>query len=81
MPSADIFLHRKRIFVGSDVRRILFFVKHEKKGRCFFANSSKTVCTKVSCITKKYITLTNIQKLDVWFLQKTKAIYKLYTLK
>jgi hypothetical protein len=44
---------------------------------CFFANNSKTVCTMVSCITKKYITLTYIQKHDVWFLQKTKAIYKL----
>jgi hypothetical protein len=31
-------------------------VKHEKKGRCFFASSSKTVCTEVSCITNKYIT-------------------------
>jgi hypothetical protein len=31
-------------------------VKDEKKGRCFFTGSSKTVCTEVSCITKKYIT-------------------------
>jgi hypothetical protein len=23
----------------------LFFTKHEKKGRCFFAEGSKTVCT------------------------------------
>jgi hypothetical protein len=52
-----------------------FFAKHEKKGRCFFANSSKTVCTKVSCITKKYITLMHIQRPNVWFLQKTKAKY------
>jgi hypothetical protein len=81
MPSADIFSHMKLFFVSSDIRRIFFFVKHEKKGRCFFANTSKTVRTKVSCITKKYITLIYIQKLDVWFLQKTKAIYKHYTLK
>jgi hypothetical protein len=31
-------------------------MKDEKKGRCFFTSSSKTVCTEVSCITKKYIT-------------------------
>jgi hypothetical protein len=23
----------------------IFFTKHEKKGRCFFAEGSKTVCT------------------------------------
>jgi hypothetical protein len=57
MPSADIFSHRRLIFVSSDIRRIFFFVKHEKKGRYFFANSSKPVRTRVSCITKKYITL------------------------
>jgi hypothetical protein len=39
------------------------------------------VRTKISCITKKYITLIYIQKLDVCFLQKTKAIYKHYTFK
>ena len=47
----------------------------------FFANSSKMLLTKVSCIAKKYITLIYIQKLDVCFLQKTKAIHKHYTLK
>jgi hypothetical protein len=26
--------------------RIFFFVKHEKKGRCFFTEDSKTVCIK-----------------------------------
>jgi hypothetical protein len=31
----DIFLYEARIF---------FFTKHEKKGRCFFAEGSKTVC-------------------------------------
>jgi hypothetical protein len=74
-----IFSHKKLIFVSSDIRRIFFFVKHEKKGRCFFANNSKMVRMKVSCITKKYITLIYIQKLDVWFLQKMEAIYKHYT--
>jgi hypothetical protein len=65
MPSADILLHKKGIFVSnrgkirtieSTERKSFFFVKHEKKGRYFFANSSKRVCMKVSCITKKYIT-------------------------
>jgi hypothetical protein len=74
MPPTDKFLHRKRIFVGSDIRKFFFFVKHDKKGWCFFANSSKTVCTKVSCITKKYITSIHIQILDVWLLQETKAM-------
>jgi hypothetical protein len=81
MPSADIFSYIKLIFVSSDIRRIFFFAKHEKKGRCVFANNSKMVRMKVSCITKKYITLIYIRKLDVWFSQKTKAIYKHYTLK
>jgi hypothetical protein len=76
MPSQDISYHIKLIFISSDISRILFFVKHEKKGRYFFANSSKMVRTKVSCITKKYITLMYIKKLNVQFLQKTKAIYK-----
>jgi hypothetical protein len=31
----DIFLYEAWIF---------FFTKHEKKGRCFFAEGSKTVC-------------------------------------
>jgi hypothetical protein len=26
--------------------QIFFFTKHEKKGRCFFAEGSKTVCIK-----------------------------------
>ena len=81
MLSVDISLYTKIIFVSSDIKRIFFFAKHEKKGRCFFANGSKTVRTKVSCVTKKYITLIYIQKLDVWFSQKIKAIYKHYTLK
>jgi hypothetical protein len=34
-----------------------FFTKHEKKEMCFFAEGSKMVCTQISCIAKKYITL------------------------
>jgi hypothetical protein len=81
MPSVDIFSHMKLIFASSDIRRIFFIVKHEKKEMCFFTISSKTVRTKVSCITKKYTTLIYMQKLDVWSLQKTEAICKFYTLK
>jgi hypothetical protein len=33
-------------------RGVYFFMECEKKGSCFFASGSKTVCTKVSCITK-----------------------------
>jgi hypothetical protein len=32
-------------------------MKHEKKGRCFFAEGSKTVCVQISRIVKKYITV------------------------
>jgi hypothetical protein len=32
-------------------------MKHEKKGRCFFDEGSKMVCTQISCIAKKYIIL------------------------
>jgi hypothetical protein len=41
MPSADIFSHKGLIFVSSGIRRIFFFAKHEKKGRCFFVSGSK----------------------------------------
>jgi hypothetical protein len=64
IPSADKILLTKEIFVDNDIiqklwhrRCDLFFAKHEKKGRCFFAEGSKMVCTQISCITKKYITL------------------------
>jgi hypothetical protein len=83
-------LHRRGIFVSSittqqtwhntqyqiDRRGIFFFVKHEKKGRCFFASGSKTICTKVSCITKKYITLIHMQIVDTRFLQRRKLCTK-----
>jgi len=47
-----------------------FFMKREKKERCFFACGSKTVRTKVSRLTKKYITSLNIQIIGNCFLQK-----------
>jgi hypothetical protein len=34
----------------------IFFMKHENKGRCFFAFDSKMVRTIISRYTKKYIT-------------------------
>jgi hypothetical protein len=41
MPSTDIFSHMKLIFVSSDIRRIFFFVKHEKEGKVFFRQQLK----------------------------------------
>jgi hypothetical protein len=67
VPSADILYYMKPTFVNSGIRKILFFAKHEKKGRCFFTKGSKTVRTKISCIAKRYITLMYIQILDVCF--------------
>jgi hypothetical protein len=81
IPSVNILSYRKRVLDNSNtmqqlwqkaqyqmVRRgISFFMKHEKKGMCFFASSSKMVCTKVSCITKKYSTL--IQSVYICFPQ------------
>jgi hypothetical protein len=52
-----------------------FFLKREKKGRCFFVTGSKTVCTKVPRFTKKYITLIYMQIVYKCFLQN----HKLYT--
>jgi hypothetical protein len=62
--SMDITYYTKPTFVATSIRKILF-AKHEKKGRCFFAEGSKMVCTQISCITKKYITLVYIQIFDV----------------
>jgi hypothetical protein len=45
------------VFLMKDVRKKgIFFMKREKKGRCFFAFSSKIVRTIISRYTKKYIT-------------------------
>jgi hypothetical protein len=72
MPSADIIFHTKKIFINYNIIQQLwhrrgdsFFTKHEKKGRCFFAEGSKMVRTQISCIAKKYITLIYIQMFDV----------------
>jgi hypothetical protein len=35
---------RKYVFIGLAKEGASFFTKHEKKGRCFFAEGSKTVC-------------------------------------
>jgi hypothetical protein len=50
-----------------------FFLKHEKKGRCFFATDSKVVCTKVPRFTKKYITSTYMQIIYKCFLQNQES--------
>jgi hypothetical protein len=54
---------------------VFFFMKREKKGRCFFACDSKTVRMKVLRSTNKYITSLNIHIVDNCFLQK-KTTYK-----
>jgi hypothetical protein len=46
-------------------------MKRENKGRYFFACGSKTICTKVSCSTKKYTIIEYI--VDNCFLQKETA--------
>jgi hypothetical protein len=74
MPSTMVFLcnvYGKNYIVAS-AKKGGFFLKREKKGRCFFVDDSKTVCTKVSRITKKYITSTYMQIVDNCFLQKQK---------
>jgi hypothetical protein len=35
----------KHYFIRLAIEGASFFTKHEKKGRCFFAEGSKTVCT------------------------------------
>jgi hypothetical protein len=50
-----------------------FFLNREKKGWCFFATGSKTVCTKVPCFTKKYITSTYMQIVYKCFLQNQES--------
>jgi hypothetical protein len=67
VPSTDILYYMKLTFVNNGIRKILFFAKHEKKERCFFAQDSKTVRTEISCIAKRYLTLMYIQILDVCF--------------
>jgi hypothetical protein len=61
---------------GKEGGFLSFFMKREKKGRCFFACGSKTVRTKISRLTKKYITSLNIQINDKCFLQKQSCIPK-----
>jgi hypothetical protein len=73
MPLVEVFLYRDFTFINGiliqqprrDIQCFLdkeggflsLFMKREKKGRCFFTYGSKTVCTKISRITKKHITL------------------------
>jgi hypothetical protein len=79
VPSSIVLLYNNHDMIFNIVlakKRNSFFVKREKKGRCFFASGSKTVCTKVSRITKKYITLIHIQIFDNCFLQKQKLCTK-----
>jgi hypothetical protein len=75
IPSTTVFLsniYGKAFKVASTKERgfLFFFMKREKKGRCFFACGSKMVRTKISRLTKKYITSLNIQIVDNCFLKK-----------
>jgi hypothetical protein len=47
----------KYSFIRLAIEGVSFFTKHEKKGRCFFAEGSKMVCVQISRIVKKYITV------------------------
>jgi hypothetical protein len=89
MPWAEVFLYRVCTFdngilmkhpwrdlqscFGKEGGFLSLFMKREKKGRCFFACGSKRVCTKISHVTKKYITSLNIHIVDNCFLQKEVA--------
>jgi hypothetical protein len=50
----------------------VFFTKHEKKGRCFFAEGSKTVCTK-SFMHRKEL---NYKQL-IYYIQNYKILHVL----
>jgi hypothetical protein len=41
VPLTDILYYMKLTFVNNGIRKILFFAKHEKKGRCFFRQRLK----------------------------------------
>jgi hypothetical protein len=53
---------------AKEVGFLSLFMKREKMGRCFSPTSPKTVSTKISRLTKKYITSLNIQIVDKCFL-------------
>ena len=85
MPSTMVFLcniYGETFKVASAKKGdfFFFFMKHEKKGRCFFACGSKMIHTKISRVTKKYITSLNIQIADNWFLQKRSCMQKFLSL-
>jgi hypothetical protein len=76
MPSADIFLHMSRIFVSSDIRRIFFFMKHEKKERCFFASGSKNGTYEGFMNHKEIYYNNTYEYLMFGSYKETKAMYK-----
>jgi hypothetical protein len=55
---------------GKEGGFLSFFMKREKKGKCFFAYGSKTVHTEVLDLTKKYVTSLNIRIIGNGSLQK-----------
>jgi hypothetical protein len=71
IPSADIILHNSEIFISDVIiqqpwQSMTYSVNSggnfslrsmKRREGVFFAEGSKMVCTQISCITKKYITL------------------------
>jgi hypothetical protein len=52
-------------------------MKREKKGMCFLPTAQKTVRTKISRLTKNYITSLNTQIVDKCFLQQQNSIQRI----
>jgi hypothetical protein len=80
MPLTMVFLcnvYGKNYTVASAKKGISFFMKREKKGRCFFTYGSKTVHTKISRLIKKYITSLNTQIVGKCSLQRQCSIQNL----
>jgi hypothetical protein len=62
---------------GKEGGFLSFFMKREKRKGVFSPTAQKTVRTKISRLTKKYITSLNIQMVDKCFLQKQNCIQKI----
>jgi hypothetical protein len=79
MPSTMVFLcnaYSKNYTVAS-AKKGNFFLKREKKGRCFLPVAQKTVHMKISRLTKKYITSLNTQIFDKCFLHRKNSLQRI----
>jgi hypothetical protein len=72
----DLLLTKHNIFteIGCFYGIWIFFTKHEKKGRCFFAEGSKTVCTQ-SFMHRKEL---NYKKI-ICYIQNHKILHTLFS--